>query len=60
VLDSGKGAVDSGSVTFAVTVPKAFNYGVLPMIKTFTVNEHDLPSFQLSFVAVGNPCQRAG
>jgi hypothetical protein len=52
------GEMRTGSIAFSGISPKDFRYGVLPMIKTASFRDKDLPSFQLSFRGADNACRQ--
>jgi hypothetical protein len=56
IADSKDDEIGSSSLAFAVTVPKGYRYGVIPMVKGTTFKDQDMPSFQLMFRALGSVC----
>jgi hypothetical protein len=58
-LDQPESEMRSGQMSFGVTMPRGFSYGVMPVVKAMTIRDRDLPAFQLHFTAIANPCRAA-
>lgn len=58
IVSTEENTIRTGTLAIGTTTPKGFAYGVLPEIKSASIQGKDIPAFMLYFEALENPCRK--